>query len=131
MAGEPWNRATGRFDRPSSGVPVRDLSAKRETAPPPRSRASCMDQRVADARLAGVVAVGVDTILERIDAAIERLRVDGHGNPRGIYLVVADLIAFREAHGGEEYRDVRVAEGATSKVYGATGAARAVRRAGK
>jgi len=131
MGGNPWDSRAGQYDRPSSGVPVRDVSARRETAPPPRSRASFIDQRVADAPLSGVIAVGADTILARIDAAIERLRADGHGDPRAIYLVDGDLLAFREAHKGDEYRDIRVSSGATSKVYGATGGARAVRRAGK
>lgn len=131
MGTDPWNRRAGQYDRPISSVPVRDVSPTRESAPLPRPRASFIDQRIADARLSGVIAVGADTILARIDAAIERLRVDGHGNPRAIYLVDGDLIAFREAHKGDEYRDVRVSSGATSKVYGATGGARAVRRAGK
>lgn len=131
MGADPWNSRAGQYDRPSSGVPARDVSARRETAPPARSRASYIDQRCADARRSGVIAVGTDTILARIDAAIERLRADGHGDPRAIYLVDGDLLAFREAHGGEEYRDVRVSSGATSKVYGATGGARAVRRAAK
>jgi hypothetical protein len=131
MAANPWDSRAGQYDRPSSSVPVRDVSARRETAPPARARSSSLDQRVADAERMGVIAVGAATILARIDAAIDRLHADGHGSPRAIYLVDGDLLAFREAHQGNEYRDVRVSSGATSKVYGATGAARAVRRAAK
>lgn len=132
MGTNPWDSRAGQYDRPSSGVPVRDVSARREAAPVRQPGEGYVAKRMADAAIKGIAATGTDTILARIDDAIARLAKDGHGHPRAIYLVDSDMMAFRAAHGAvEEYRDVRVSLGASSKVYGATGGARAVRRATK
>lgn len=130
MGTNPWDRHEGRFDRPSSGVPPRDVSPRRETAPPTPKRADYLKQRLVDAERQGVIATGTDTILQRIDAAMAALVAGGLGDAKAIYLTDTDLLAFREAHGGSEYRDVRIASGATSKVYSARGFRR-VRRPAK
>ncbi|MBM3927110.1 MAG: hypothetical protein FJ335_01415 [Sphingomonadales bacterium] len=141
MGADPWNRSEGRYDTPSSAVPV-GRRAVRADAPVPRrrdvdpavyadeapitrpaQRFSAIESRIMAAEQDGVVAIGADTILARIDEAIAAIVTKGHGRATAIYLTDSDLIALRDALGSppEEYRDLRVAHGATSKVYSKRG----------
>lgn len=139
-----WLQNEGRFDRPSSTVPKPDQRSDAVFADsrnpldtrPSRKTRDYVAQRLDDAAFNGVVAVGTDTICQRIDAAIERLHADGYGKPKAIYLIECDMLALQAATGSlpSEYGEapVRLAStGTGSKVYSRTGIARAVRRPSK
>lgn len=139
-----WLQNEGRFDRPSSTVPKPEARSDAlfsdprnplDTRPARQPR-SYVTRRLQDATFNGVIAVGTDTICQRIDAAFDRLYADGHGDPKAIYLIECDMLALKEAVGAlsEEYRGIPVrlaSAGTGSKVYSRSGVARAVRRATK
>lgn len=134
MTAAPWDRNAGRFDRPSSAVPAKASAADFDRVAPQvlnlsRSRPAALDQRVAEARRQGVSPVNADTILQRIDDALQAARAKGYGDMRSIYLTDADLLAFRKASpGASEYRDMPVHSGAESFVYGGRGRVRICKR---
>lgn len=129
MGDLPWNRSEGRYDRPSSSVPL-SRHQERQRRAERSARHGFVEQHLADAKRAGVIATGVGTILARIDLAIRSLKDDGHGDCALIYLTDTDLMAFREATGKTdlEYRDAIVRPGSKSKCYSKRGVARAVRK---
>lgn len=124
----PWMRNAGKFDVPSSSTPLSRfaLAARRP------HRLSYVDQRLADADHQGVKPVGIRTIVERIEAAIDRLKRDGYGEAKCIYLTAGDMMALRRAtrSDAETFKDipVRLESGSGSKVYSRSGVARAVRK---
>ena len=128
----PWSRNAGKFSQPSSGLPQRSRgeASSAATSDDPRayhgvesvrSKTRLLDKREADIRHAGVIAVGAETILIRIDEAMTTATLRGLGNTRGIYLIEADWLAFREAQGGHEFCDIKVSIGKASKVYARNG----------
>lgn len=131
----PWERNAGRFDTPSSAAPVKGAplpaSIARKPASPlevAASRRRFLDQRCADARRQGVIAVNADTLLQRIDLAIEACIAAGKGNPRSICLTDPDLLALHDVTGaGYEYRDLPVNVGTASMVF-ARGGRQAIRK---
>jgi hypothetical protein len=144
MGSSPWDRNEGKFDVPSSSVPlparhpaVAKLLKRAEAAParargervsvaPPRAKS--IDQQLVTAAARGVIAVGADTIVTRIEDAMRRLVEDGHGSTKAIYLTESDMMAFREAVGGEELKSVPVRLGTKSAAYSIRGVGRAVLR---
>lgn len=133
MGSNPWDANAGKFDVPSSSVISRAAARAALDALPDmpgaaeKRRAAYLDSRVRDLRHSGVVSTG-GSILLRIDQAMQRLIDKGCGNPTSIALTDVDLVAFKAAHGGWDYRDVKVLTGADSKVYGRRGARETIRK---
>lgn len=116
---DPWSRNEGRFDQPSSSTFATRAAVGGQTR---GAKTDYISRRLADAQHQGVIAAGADTIVTRINQAIERLRADGLGEPKAIYLTEPDMLAIREVTGSSaEYFDCRLALGAKSKVYGRNG----------
>ncbi|AYJ85327.1 hypothetical protein D3Y57_04740 (plasmid) [Sphingomonas paeninsulae] len=119
----PWNANEGRFDQPSSGKHVSKFQTQAKAAP-----SKYIAQRLANAARGGLAASDAGTICARIDEALTKLKTEALGVAAYICLADADMMAFRDAVGGDHWKGVRVTSCAASKVHASGGKARAVRK---